>query len=230
MKYIVLLALLVIAANSLASITLTSQYGVAFNQSGEVVPDGTLWALVVDSDTNNEFGGFGLDESLYSQNLLNPGVADTFFTPNQPLSLGGSFGGGTVFAIGEFDSLASGEAGIYADIIVVESNVNGVLASRNFAFYWFPGATLVGAVTDPQMIANQVGGIHTSSTDGLFDTGMIMPSDGASVSVGAATSGAGGTIADVDFRAVTLIPEPGTALLAALGSLILLRRRREVVA
>jgi hypothetical protein len=228
MKFSILLAATFATSQAFGAIGLTSQYGVAFDAAGDIVGDGTLWALVIDSDNNNTFAGFSINDSLHAENIINPSVADTYFTSGQSISLGDSLGGGTVFAMGEINSVLSGGAGIYADVLNFDIGVNGVAANLEFAFYWFPGATFTGDQNDPQTIASEVGGINTTSNDGIFDIGMVMPADGSNVSSGAATVGGGGTLANTSFTAVTLVPEPTTALLAAFGSLALLRRRRVV--
>jgi hypothetical protein len=207
-----------------ATITLSMDFGTAYDSSGVPVSDNTLWALVVDHDTNNTFAGFGLNGSLYSANTSTPGIADDFFTHGQTISLGSVVGGGTIFAMG-----GGWSDGLVSPQLLLELGVNGVETGRNFAFYWFSGATFTGNQNEVQTIANQVGGIHNNTSnigiDG-FNTAMLMPSDGSNLSVGALNEDAGGSIANVNFYSITLIPEPSTAILASIGSLVLLRRRR----
>jgi len=226
------LLLLAFAMPLQAAISLSVTFGIAYDSSSNPVPDGTLWALVVDDvlatqtmDPNYGFAGFAADESL-----ITDGVADDYFTSGDTFTLGSSIGGGTVFAIGGFNG---GDGSTTELLTGLTLGVNGLVEGRNFAFYWFPEATFTGDANDTQTIGNQVGGIHnaTSNLEGEpFTSGMIVPGDGKTETVGAGNVTLGGSISDSEFVAVTLIPEPGTALLAALGSLILLRRRREVVA
>lgn len=208
-----------------AAVTLNTDFGNAYNSSGVAVGTGTLWALVVDHDTNNTFAGFGLDGSLYSANVSSPGIANNFFTANQTISLGGVVGGGTVFAMGGF----SGNDGSTVNQVITDLGINGLVAGRNFAFYWFAGAAFTGVQSNPQTISNQVGGIQNNTSNvggGGFTTGMVIPADGNTVTVGANNIARGGSIANNEFLSVTLIPEPSTLLLSALGVLALLRRRR----
>ncbi len=209
-----------------AAVSLNTQFGQAYNSDGTTtVADGTLWALVVAPGTS--FAGFDINGSLKASNTTTPGIADTFFTSGQSLSLGGAVGTGTIFAMGAFNGTDSGLAGLYTGAVAVDYGTFGTAASRNFAFYWFPGATFTGVEANPQTIASQVGGLNNTSDDGVFNIGMVLPADGALLSTGAATTGdAGGSLSVSAFSAVTLIPEPSAALLGAIGALGLLRRRR----
>jgi hypothetical protein len=220
MKLKVALFLAATALPLSASITLNTQFGQAFDSRGTPVADGTLWALVVDADNNSQFTGFGLNQSL-----TDPVLANTFFQPGQSLSIGGNLGGNTIFAMGGFNGTDSGLAGLLTGVVIADYGVNGLAAGRNYAFYWFPGATYNGAVAS-QVVNGEVGGIHTGSADGIFDSGMVLPPDGALIAAGAATGGdAGGSLPNSRFTSV-VIPEPSVALLGALGVFGLLRRRR----
>jgi hypothetical protein len=212
-----LLAALVVPAS--AAVTLNTQFGSAFDSLGATVPDGTLWALVVDTNNDGIFTGFNNNGSLSSTI-----AADTFFTAAQSISLGTVLNGNTVFALGGFNGAGPG---ITADTIVINYGTNGAAAALTYAIYWFPGATYSGP--GAQTIGSQVGGLNTTSNDGgLFDAGMVLPNDGGLISTGAATVDGGGSIANSTFTAVnlTVIPEPSAALLGAIGALGLLRRRR----
>lgn len=213
-----LLMMLGIGAAS-ASVTLSTQFGEATNVSGALVPDGTLWILVVDTNNDSTFaGGFGLNSSL------GVGGANTTFTAGQSLSIGNVLGGDTIFAMGGFNGNAGGTPGLTADTLLLNLGENGLAANRNFAFYWFPGATYAGG--NSATIGNQVGGIHQGADAGASLDAMVIPADGNTVAPGAATNEYGGSVADSRFQAVQLIPEPSTALLGAIGALGLLRRRR----
>ncbi|MCW1922093.1 hypothetical protein OKA05_05980 [Luteolibacter arcticus] len=199
-----------------ATITLNTQFGTAFDSSGQPVPAGTLYALVIDTNLSDTFaGGFGLQESLGK-----PG-ADAVFTPGQTISLGGNLSGDTIFYLGAFDGAAEG---ITAETIQLTVGVNGVATIRNFAIYWFPGATLSSA--NSATIGTQVGGMHAFSELGTGLESMTIPSDGSLVNIGAATLAGGGTTPPSRFTAVDLVPEPSTAFLGILGVFGLLRRRR----
>jgi hypothetical protein len=226
-KFISTTLILSLSCNlSYAAVSLETQFGIAYDSSGNAVVDGTLWILVADTNNDSNFTGFGLDSSLFQANQSTFGIADLFFTSGQSLELGQTLNGNTIFAMGGFNGLGdNGVLGLTADFIEQFNYPDfGTASGIAFAFYWFPGAIFTGGPVET--IGNEVGGIHTSSNDSLFNTGMFLPSDGTSVTVGAATSDLDGSIDNSRFTAVTLIPEPSTALLGALGMIALLRRRR----
>lgn len=204
-----------------ASITLSAQFGAASNTSGVAVPDGTLWALVVDTNSDNLFpGAFGANQSLGETGAL------TTFTPGQQLTIGGNLlGGDTVFALGRFNGTANGVTGLAIFEEGYTLGTNGLVAGKQFAFYWFPGSTYTSSGTN--VVGSAVGGINTGADAAAGLGGMVVPSEGAFYTTGAATTGAaGGSLSASRFLAQTLVPEPSSALLGAIGSLGLLRRRR----
>ncbi|MCW1922092.1 hypothetical protein OKA05_05975 [Luteolibacter arcticus] len=196
-----------------ATIVLNTQFGTAFNSGGAPVAAGTLYALVIDTDNNSTFaGGFGVNTTLGAVG------ANSVFTTGQQLTLGQTLGGDTIFHLGAFDG--AGE-GITAEVLSLTLGVNGVLNGRSFAIYWFPGATLAN-----RTVGTQVGGMNSNlPADGGLDP-MIMPADGATVNIGAATADGSGTQPNIRFTAVDLVPEPSAALLGLLGAVGLIRRRR----
>lgn len=199
---------------AMASVTLQTQFGVAYNSLNAQVPVGTLWALVVDTDNNSSFaGGFGLDQSMQTIG------ANVTFATGQVLTVGALLGGDTIFAVGGFDG-----GGIASDTITFDLGTLGITAGRNFAFYWFPGSQYASG-NSGTITGNQAGGVHTSTAEGGL-AAMQIPADGSNIDIGAATSDAGGTLPNSRFTAVQLIPEPSTMLLGAFGALGLLRRRR----
>jgi hypothetical protein len=218
MKTKISLLIAALALPAAASITLNTQFGSAFDKDGGVVTDGTLWALVVDTNADSVFTGFSNDQSLSTTE-----AASTYFTAGQSLSIGSLLNGNTVFAFGGFNGGGDLPGGAI-DALVFNYGTNGLAAGRSYAFYWFPGATFVdGELT--QVIGSQVGGINTTSADGIFEAGMILPADGNAIAIGAATEAGGGSLSAERFTAVA-IPEPSSALLGAIGALGLLRRRR----
>jgi hypothetical protein len=216
---LLILAGLAIASTANATITLNTLFGPATTSTGGLVPDGTLWALVVDTDGNNTFaGGFGLGGSITSG-----AAADASFVQGQVLSVGGLIGADTIFAMGGFTGESQGQLGFTIDSI--ELTLAGALtAGKNAAFYFFPGATYNAVGTNS--VAGQVGGINAAAVvGGDFDgLNMVIPADGSTVTWGGIGTGLGGTVSN--FQAVNLVPEPSAALLGALGALGLLRRRR----
>jgi hypothetical protein len=204
-----------------AVVTLEMQMGAAFDSGSTPVSDGDLWALVVDTDNNSTFTGFGLNGTM------NQASANLFFTIGQSLSLGTVIGGNTIFAMGAFNGdSGSGIPGLTVDNILVNYGTNGTAAGLNVAFYWFPGTVYTGGASET--IENQVGGMNSildeSGVTGLQP--MVLPTDGVFIGWGAANADGGGSLPNASFTAVNLIPEPSAALLGSLGVLVLLRRRR----
>lgn len=202
-----------------ATVTLQTQFGIATDVNGVALPDGTLWALVVDTNVDSTFaGGFGLNSSLTEVG------AQAAFTIGQSITLGGNFGSDTIFAMGGFNGFTNNATlGLTADVLELTLGQNGLAAGRNFAFYYFPGVTYTG---NSAILGSQIGGIHSGADANAGLDAMIIPADGATVSPGAATSELGGSVSAAGFQAVNLIPEPSAALLGAIGALGLLRRRR----
>ena len=215
---------------SFATISISTQFGQAFDINSNPVPDGTLWALIVNADGNSVLpggmltDGSGLSAAFVTDSAL---VLSTF--QGQSISVGSNFGGDIVFGMGAFNGFADlGVAGSttngFEGLVLGE---NGLATGRAFGFYFFPGVEYTGDGT--YNIGGQVGGISTILDDeGAGTVGMVIPADGASVFVGANTDAGGdlaGSMTDGAFTAVP-IPEPSAALLGALGALGLLRRRR----
>lgn len=218
MKKTVLLALLLSAASANATITLQTFFGALHDASGAVVPEGTLWALVVDNGAAGFAGGFGANSSL-----AQAGAAEVF-APGQSLSIGGLLGSDTIWAMGGV-SADAGAAGSAAPVFTsMAYGTNGLAAGLNYAIYWFPGVTYSGSGS--QTIGSQVGGFHsTAGNTDLGVSGMTLPPDGNTDTQGFVTVSAGGQIDDATVRAV-IIPEASTALLGLLGAIGLIRRRR----
>jgi len=220
---LVALLLLALGGSAMATVTLNTQFGTAYSSTGTAVPDGTLWILVVDTNDNNLFGGgnMGLNSSLTAQQ------ANATFSIGQALSVGSTLGSDTIFAMGGFNGAGTG-LGLGATgngLSGLSLGTNGLAAGLDFTFYYFPGVTYNSG--GPNLVGTQVGGINRSGADaGALLDGMVIPSDGAQTSPGAANSDFGGSVTNAQFTAVNLIPEPSTALLGAIGALGLLRRRR----
>ena len=211
-----LLSLLFLVAAAIpagATVTLNYQFGTCFTSTSTAVPDGTLWALIGDTNSSGTFtNGFATNASLTGTQ------ANAVFTTGQLVTTGSVIGGDTVLAVGSFNGAGPGTT---ADTLILALGVNGAAAGQNFAFYWFPGAT--GTTTIH--VGTQVGGINSLLSEAGLDA-MTLPANGAQVSPGAANSDNAGSIANSRFTAVNLVPESSTALLGALGALGLLRRRR----
>lgn len=201
-----------------ATISLTTQFGVATDSSSVAVPDGTLWALIVDSDAVN--GGL-------PQLNVNSGISASLSSPfwYKNLSVGGTVNSDQVFAMGAFNGTTA--AGIAGAWIGGLSNLT-LPAGKNFGLYWFPGVTFTGDGT--YLVGNglghQVGGINSTTVEDGADIGMVVPADGFPYTVSASSSALSGAVPAANFVAVSIIPEPSSMLLGALGALGLLRRRR----
>lgn len=222
-KYMIIIASLGLVASSFGAITISTQFGVANSVSNTPVPDGTLWALIVDNGNNVLPGGMATNSSISAS--ITEGVLADFSTLS--LSLGTVIGGDTVFALGGFNGSSTlSIAGTTADVVEATLGTLGLVSGRAYGFYYFPGKTFTtqGATYSG---FGEVGGVNTLLNDaGAFTDGMIIPNDGFTVTQGASTPGdLGGSITQGAFTAVP-IPEPSAALLGALGALGLLRRRR----
>ena len=65
MRKTILLALLLATVSANATVTIQGYFGTLLTSNHSVVPDGTLYALVVDSNSSNSFaGGMGLNSTL----------------------------------------------------------------------------------------------------------------------------------------------------------------------
>ena len=215
-----------------ATVTISTQFGQAFDAASATVPDGTLWALIVDDGVGTLPGGMLTDGSgLSAAYALNSTLVNDTFA-GQSIGIGTSFGGDIVFGMGAFNgendlgvpgSTTNGLAGLVL-------GENGLATGRAIGFYFFPGVTYTAAGT--YNIGSQVGGISTLVADaGAGTDGMVVPADSGAVFIGANTDAGGdlgGSMTDAAFTAVTLtaVPEPSAALLGAIGALGLLRRRR----
>lgn len=232
-KYIGLIlgVLALTSGASFATITLNTQFGQAFSSSSVPVPDGTLWALIVDDGVGTLPGGMLTNGSgLSAANALNSSLVNSTFS-GASIGLGTSLGGDIVFAMGAFNGANDlSVPGSTTNSLGFTLGTNGLVAGRAIGFYFFPGVTYTAAGT--YNVGSQVGGISTLAADaGAGTVGMVVPADGATIFMGANTDGdggLGGSLTNSAFTAVnvTAIPEPSAALLGAIGALGLLRRRR----
>lgn len=206
-----------------AAVGIFSSVGELFDSNNTRISDNTLWALVVDADNDGDVLNTSQD-SVFSSI-----TANSLFVINQAIDIGTVLGGDEVFALGGMNGAAPGIDDRLVNGITIGG---GIQTGRAYAFVWFPGVAFNGTSGDFTLTSNshnigtQVGSYSSSVTDGVFDTGMFIPSDGNTVSAGALNSNGGGTIANSSLTAFDLIPEPSTALLGVLGGLLLLRRRR----
>ncbi len=209
-----------------ATVTVENLFGYAYDSSGNLVADNTLWVLVVDADNNNSILGTSLNATLNSL------TGNNLFSAGDSINLGTTIGGDTVFAMGGFNG-AEG-TGTSFSVLNFALGSNGALAGRNYSFVWFPGVVYSGVspITSGSLahtIGTQVGAINRSTTDGVsqFNTGMVLPTDGNTIATGAVTTDFGGSATQGQFTAINLIPEPSSFLLTSLALFgFVLRRKR----
>ena len=221
-----LAALALTSPVAFATISMDMSFGFCRTSAGALVPDGTLWALIVDSS----------GDSALPQLALNSGISASSSSPfwYANLSVGGTVGGDTVFAMGGFNGTATDislTGWTSASLTGVTLGTNGLVAGKNFGFYWFPGATYTGAGAYQvgNGLGHQVGGIQTTLIDPNNGADpMVVPTDPATIAPGANSidSQGPGSLPNSQFLATSIIPEPSSMLLGALGALGLLRRRR----
>jgi hypothetical protein len=217
MKLTLISALLAVAALPASAVTINLYSGIFRDSLGAALPDGTLFALVADTNANNNFGGGTTLNSTLTQSQAN-----SVFSIGQTLSVGSVLGGDTVFFLGALTGVSTdGTPGLLNT--VVNFNLDASTQGLNYAIYFFPGGTLTGGVGT---IAGQAGGISSTVAE-ASQGGLTIPgSNAANVNQGALDVTNGGSLANSRFTAVNLIPEPSTMLLGAFGALGLLRRRR----
>ncbi len=224
MKFKLIASLFVVMVIPASAVTINVFSGAYRNSSAATVPDGTLFALVADTDLSGTFGGalsFGTNASLSAPQSLG------LFTQGQTLTIGGLLGGDSIFGLGTVNGVALGDgAGIIDKVFAF--TLTPATSGLNYAIFWFPGGTLNGAGTIGT-IGAQAGGINNLVAGG-GNTGMTIPTNNAaSVNQGALDINNSGAVPISRFNAFATsgaVPEPSAALLGAIGALGLLRRRR----
>ena len=189
-----ILTYLLIAATALpvaATIRIDAQYGTAFSKAGTPVADGTLWAMIVDTNGDGIFpGGFSANQSLTA--------AGAAVFQGSTIEIGAVIAGDTVFAVGGVSSSYTNVPGSTTAALGLTLGENGLAPGRAYAFYWFPGVAYAG----PHVCQNEAGGINRLLVyDGGLDP-MIIPSDSYMVRQGAASGSCAGTVPDISFTAV----------------------------
>jgi hypothetical protein len=199
------------------SFTLNLGFGVAKSNGGTPVVDGTLWALIVDSNDDSMLpGGLQTDSSLIAPNDFGSIFSD-FGGKN--ILVGETFGGDTVFQIGSFNGTSFyGATGYLGDSVILTSDEDGLQVNRKFGFYWFPGILNYGLNTLPSSVF-EVGGVQQLSSD------MIVPGEGSTVNVAFETEAIGGTVVESRMQAVA-VPELHSVVISMLSLVGFLLRRR----
>jgi hypothetical protein len=230
-KYVSLaFGLVLLSGSSYGAVTIATQFGQAFLVDGTtLVPDGTLWAAIVDTNNNSALPGMSVNSSLAQTAATGQAGIDSIngLFAGKSLALGSLFGGDAVIAMGGFASGGVGVAGATAPTLSLSlGGANGTATGRIYGFYYFPGVTFTSE-GETYNVGGSIGGINTTLADANTATdGMIIPTDTFVVTQGASTANLGGIIPTSSFTAVALVPEPSAALLGAIGALGLLRRRR----
>ncbi len=208
-------ASLAVSAQAAVSIT-GGLIGPLRNSAGNIISPGTLGLFVVDQSNNG---------------LLN--------AANTVLSVNSFLGGGTDdLILGTYTALDIGGSGeIGFDFSGAVINISGNTSTGdNLYFVWFPtltnsaiGTTVGGGIS--------YGAFTSAIKDEFADIAWVVPSDGASVSIGSLSAGLGGNPALTNLQATAsltttggvVIPEPSSfaalAGLAAVGMAASRRRR-----
>lgn len=221
----ILLFGIIAAQTAQATVTLQLTAGALRDSSGNIVPNNTTMVMV--SDTN----GFG-NLSQLGEELLGVNLA-----------VGTSFGDGLriLQVVGATD-LNAGDFGFSSTLSDLDLAVNGLTgaagtAGTDFAILWFPGLTGTAAQT---LTSNQSFGFYRSdSIDSGSWGGSIpgeaisfnIPSDPGVYSLAAVDTNLGGGIPTSAFNAagtVGAIPEPSRSMLAFIGLIALIGRRRRL--
>lgn len=226
LKYIASLILVALCAQQAsATVTLDIQTASLRTSGGAIIPNDTTIILVSDTDG---FSAAYLNGSGLSQELL-----------GLTLATGNTFGtGGKILnVLGATDLSGSGDFGYNAsqvfDLATLGLTGGAGTSGTDLALLWFPGLTGTGA----QSLADgqSYGFYRSDSIDG--DSGgsfsFNMPSDGFAESIYALDTSLGGGIATSAFNAggtvgVGAIPEPSRSMLACIGLIALIGRRRRV--
>jgi hypothetical protein len=203
------------------------QAGEFRDSTGVVVSDSSLWAVVYDANNDGSLpGDLGLNEHITTSDassVLGDFAAVTIAT-------GLMVGGDRILWAGAVDGEAtSGVSGVGATTALSDFTFSSleVAAGRNWAIYWFPGLT-VSSNTLPSS-SFEVGGIQLTNAGSGGTLGMVFPGaddTGFTYTIAAIGESLDGDVPDVQFTAVTAVPETSTLALSALGAAALLRRGR----
>ena len=230
-----LLASLPASATISINIDIASMYDAQGNNTA--VSDGTFWIAIQDD-------GDGLIAGMSSagsgQSIVTSGTADSFFTAGQTVTIGNNLAGGSggdiIFAMGTTNESAFGIAGSMSRTLgsmPIDGEPGAILTSgRTYGIFWFSDASAFAGggvnttVGISHTIGSEVGGITSQVSEVGGQGPMLLPSSGTETH-GAVDTASFGTRTLAEMNSVTLVPEPSSALLAMLGSLMLLRRRRQ---
>ena len=208
-------------------------FGAMRDSEGTALPDSTLVVLIANTSPAEGLPG-GLTGADLTASGLDPAAAFDQFA-GQSLTVGGTINGDTIIYVGAINS----EPNWFPPGMLYEPNLTyndyptGVAAGQAFGIYWFPGISNYAGAPLPTN-PFEMGGFHNPALNtNQSDSGMTLQVlDPAGVykiyqlaSDTAASFELVSATAPAAFSAV-LVPEPSAVLLAALGGLLALRRRR----
>jgi len=212
-----------------AAVTIELSIGQFFNATGtQLVPAESRWAVILDESKLGNFpGGLTQNTSLTAAN------AESAFTAfaGSSITPGTVIGSNRIFSVFDVDGEnTSGVDGISTRFVTLPDDDWALLSQVPFAIYWFPGLTSENSVVPTQPF--EIGGIQVSTANSGGNIGMTIPTfvTDATLDFNASfyddSDDIGGDLPLSRFIAITAVPEPSTALLAMLGALGLLVRRR----
>ena len=224
-KVLLVVAATAVSANAAITIGGTAITNARNGAGSASVPSGSLALLIVDS-ANNGFFNLGSP----TNGALLDSTLDPILTPlDASLAVGQTFGGELILA--RLSTGTGSVSGLLTDFTAAP------YLNRQFAVVWFDGLTSAGGElsatagtkwgvvrgSDWVFPPADVGTFTMSSTDASGDASFYQ----VNANVPAANAAAFRTVVGANGGAAfTIVPEPSTALLGALGALGLLRRRR----
>lgn len=220
MRFTITVLLASICTVASASTSFQTYIGDIQTSAGVNVSDGTVGILVADYNNDNNFAGS--TAGTYSS------IVGTVLTA------GSSIGADRI--VGIYTALG----GLFTDTISVSYSGtlgNGVASGTKLALYWFPGQVSGGvlqaaSVTQSPTGQSQMGFFRSDATDSLGgDQAFVLPADsGAFLNLYYGSPSQGGNTPQASFQAFNLsaVPEPSRAMLAGLGLMgLVIRRRRK---
>lgn len=204
---------LLVASSAFGSTTFQLEIQEAYTSSGSHVAVGTIGILVADSDGSGTFSG---------------STAETYTSiVGTTLSAGSAIGTDRIVGVVQAADLGGGPGPFgFGDILQV-FNTGGVTTNTKLAFYWFPGLTTIGDA----LAANQAQmGFYRNdlAADGGVAFAMPGSDSGATLNLLATSVSSGGTTPNLSLTAFNIAPEPSRAMLAGLGLMgLVIRRRRK---
>lgn len=198
-----------------AAITISGTLGTGFGNA----PVNSLVLFIVDSGSNGFLG------SSFSGDLL--AGSDPSLSAQSNISIGGTFGGDTILGRASVTTVGTIPGGFTIDN-------TAPYQSKNFALVWFNGLTTSATSAGAGVtygIFRGVDWIMPSTDSGTYTTSSLFANYDPSSTIYARVTVSSGVATNDVFTTssgpvFSIVPETSTALLGAIGSLLLLRRRR----